>query len=196
MDKRVAQICIQKCARMMSLVFGLVACPSPGDKPPGATIVADSEAAVVDPDSAGLRRSRIGLVFDALRARKGDRVGDLVITDISAVVAQADSSTVVGTAAFKGELRLSGRTMRHPDYPEFKPVCFEADSASAARMPRWSGDRRRAWFCFRNNDEAASRLAAPGVERPATIVIDDFTIHRGLSDQVNEARLVSPVRPR
>jgi hypothetical protein len=72
-------------------------------------------------------------------------------------------------------------------------VCFEADSASAASLPRWEGDERRPWFCFENGAAAAKLLGAPEEERDAPIVIDRFTIHRGLSDQVNSARLVRVV---
>ena len=104
-------------------------------------------------------------------------------------------STYVGIARFRGEIELSGRTFRHPD-ADLGGVapCFEADSASAAKLPRWAGDERRPWFCFVNRADATRALGPPGNEREATIVIDGFTIHRGLSDQVNEARLVRVVR--
>ena len=130
-----------------------------------------------------------GVAFDPLAVRPGDRVGALQLGTIDARRAAVDSLTVVGRAAFVGELELRGRTLRHFD-ADVRAVCFEADLESARRMPRWRGDERRPWFCFRDTEDAARRLAAPGVERPARVVIADFVIVRGLSDEVNEARLV------
>ncbi len=95
----------------------------------------------------------------------------------------------VGMARFEGTLELDGRTMPHFE-PDVRAVCFEADSASAARMPRWSGDERRPWLCFENGDDARTRLGDPSARRPARVRIDRFTIHRNLSDAVNSARLV------
>jgi hypothetical protein len=73
-------------------------------------------------------------------------------------------------------------------------VCFEADSASASRLPRWSGDERRSWFCFGNRHDATRALGPASDGVPATIVIERFTINRGLSDQVNSAWFVQLVR--
>jgi hypothetical protein len=101
----------------------------------------------------------------------------------------ADSS-FVGDISFRGEIELTGHTMRHFEADATNAACFEADSASAARLPRWAGDRRRAWFCFSNAPAATRALGPSQEERPARVVIADFTIHRGLSDQVNSARFV------
>jgi hypothetical protein len=138
---------------------------------------------------------RPGIRFDPSTLRKGTSVGALVLDSI--VVHQAVvESTHVGTARFRGEIQLRGWTMRHPDPDAYRVfTCFEADSSSAARLPRWSGDERRAWFCFSNRTEAAQALGPPSEGVPATIVVDQFTIHRGLSDEVNSARFVRIVRP-
>jgi hypothetical protein len=106
-------------------------------------------------------------------------------------------STFVGMARFRGRIQLSGSTIRNPD-ADLKDVasCFEADSASASRLPRWNGDERRAWFCFVNPADSKRALGPPSEGVPATIIIDSFTIHRGLSDEVNSARFVSLLRQR
>jgi hypothetical protein len=132
---------------------------------------------------------RPGVRFDPAATAPGATVGGLTVEWIQVALAPA-AGEVVGTARFSGELTLSGATMRHPDYPDVPAICFEADDASAARLPRWEGDERRAWFCFENHDAAARALAAPGEVRDATVTIDRFTIRRGLSDEVNTAVLV------
>jgi hypothetical protein len=107
---------------------------------------------------------------------------------VDSIAAQrAIDSSWVGTARFGGEINLDGALTRHPD-SDVRDVCFEADSASAARMPRWAGDERRAWFCFSNSDEA--RRLLPADTGHARIVVDRFTINRNLSDAVNSARLL------
>ena len=133
--------------------------------------------------------TRPGIRFDPSASRRGTRVGSLTIDSI--VVRRAMDSTQGGTARFRGEFALSGWTMRHPD-PDLHRVvtCFEADSASASRLPRWSGDERRPWFCFSNRASTARALGPPSEGVPVTIVVDQFTIHRGLSDEVNSARFV------
>jgi hypothetical protein len=137
---------------------------------------------------------RPGIRFDPAALRPGTRVGALVAESVTARHTPMDS-TYVGTAHFRGEIELSGQTMRHPD-PDMrgKAICFEADSLSAARLPRWEGDERRPWFCFTNEAEARRALGPPSDGVGATVVVDRFTIHRGLTDEVNSARLVRVVR--
>jgi hypothetical protein len=78
--------------------------------------------------------------------------------------------------------------MKHPD-PDVSMPCFEADSASAALMPRWAGDIRRPWFCF--PDMEARRLLGKRSEgQSLEVVIDALAIRRSFSDDVNTARLV------
>ena len=138
--------------------------------------------------------SRPGIRFDPVALRPGTPVGELVVESVDARRTPIDSS-YVGVARFRGRVRLSGRTLRNPD-PELHDVaiCFEADSASASRLPRWLGDERRPWFCFGNRQDAARALGPASEGVPATIVIERFTINRGLSDQVNSAWFVQLVR--
>ncbi len=137
--------------------------------------------------------ARAGIRFDPSTARVGAEIGSLVLDSIDA--RKAFDSTSVGTARFRGAIQLQGWTMRHPDADAWRVMaCFEADSASAARLPRWQGDERRPWFCVSNRADAARALGPPSEGIPAAVVIDSFTIHRGLSDEVNSARFVRLVR--
>ena len=143
-------------------------------------------------DTARSEQLRPGIRFDPATLRSGARVGELTVDSVVARVTPIDSS-YVGTARFRGEIELSGQTLRHPE-SDVQAICFEADSLSAARLPRWQGDERRPWFCFTNDADARRALGAPSEGVPATVVIDRFTIHRGLSDEVNSARLVRALR--
>lgn len=138
---------------------------------------------------------RPGVRFDPATARPGDSVGVLVVDTIVAGPTVVDS-TLVGMARFRGRIELGGRMVPHPDDDlRGESVCFEADEESAARLPRWLHDERRAWFCFSNPADAVAalgRAAGAAGDPGVTVVIDQFTIHRGLSDEVNSARFVAP----
>jgi len=137
---------------------------------------------------------RPGMRFDAATLRPGARVGSLVVESVNVQRTPIDSS-YVGTVRFRGEVELSGATMRNPDADAAtRVVCFEADSASAARLPRWREDERRAWFCFDNQQAARRALGPPSEGVRATVVVDRFTTHRMFTDAVNSARLVRAVR--
>lgn len=169
-----------RCARHI-LLFALAACDGRGQP---ENVAADSAEPI-----APTRQTR-GIEFNAATLKSGDRVGELVADSVSAQQAAVDS-TYVGTARFRNKITLGGHTVRHPDADLSRTaICFEVDSASATRLPRWSGDERRPWFCFENRAEAARSLGSASEGAGATIVIDRFTIHRGMSDQVNSARLV------
>ena len=165
---------------VLIVASGVASCET-REKPPEA-----------DPDPAGAARSRIGVIFDPSRVRVGDTIAGVVVERVSVTRAVVDSS-YVGDITFHGEIELSGRTFPHFEADASDAACFEADSASAVRLPRWAGDRRRAWFCFSNTTQANRALGPSREERPARVVIADFTIHRGLSDQVNSARFVRRV---
>jgi hypothetical protein len=179
-------------ARRCALAALLAAC-APSDGETGAARDPAGVAAPASASPAPAAPARPGIRFDPATLRPGGRVGALVADSVAARWAPAGEAWV-GAARFRGELTLAGRTVAHPE-PDARVVCFEADSASAAQLPRWAGDERRPWFCFEPTPEAARALGPPGTERAATVVVDRFTIERGLTDQVNSARLVRVARP-
>ena len=139
----------------------------------------------------------LGIRFDPERLRPGMRVGEMVVDSVAARQVSIDSASAtrmiptlvwVGTARFHGALTLRGRLMKHPD-PDVSMPCFEADSASAALMPRWAGDIRRPWFCFPDG-EAQRLLGKRNEGRSLEVVIDGLAIRRSFSDDVNTAHLV------
>lgn len=155
----------------------------------GSADGADSGASAAPP----ARLQRPGLRFDPAIVRRGDSVGVLVVDSVYARRTVVDS-TYVGMVRFRGQIELSGRTIPHFDSDlRHESVCFEADSASAARLPRWLHDERRSWFCVSNPREAMRALGPLSTDVDARIIIADFVIHRGLSDEVNSARFVERV---
>lgn len=150
----------------------------------GSEHVAKGDTSAMTPEPVA--HTGLGIRFAPNDIDVGTRIGELVVDSME--VNRAVDSSWVGTARFSGELTLSGRFMRHFD-SDVDAICFEADSTSASRMPRWAGDTRRPWLCFADATEARRQLPTTW-DVPATVVIDRFTIHRGLSDQVNSARLV------
>jgi hypothetical protein len=138
------------------------------------------------------RPARAGVHFHPDTVKPGSHIGPLRVDSIR--LRDVAGGRDADIAYFTGELTLTGQTLRHPDADlGLTTVCFEADSASAAQMPRWTEDLRRSWFCFSNRAEAARTLAAPGESVSASIVIDRFINIRGSSDEVNSARLVRVV---
>ena len=130
---------------------------------------------------------RPGAVFDPARVRVGDSVAGLRVD--ARDVRPASDGEWVGTVRFAGAVTIGGRIMAHPD-PDVATPCFEADEASATRLPRWAGDTRRSWFCFTDAGSAATRLGAARPARAAVVTVDSYTVHYARSDVVNSARLV------
>jgi hypothetical protein len=199
-QRRSAQLRVSYVLTFLALAVSLSAC-GPADNPrkraPGTLppISTRNETPIMP-----------GIRFDPERLRRGMRVGDLVVDTVDARQATIDSAGAtgmiptlvwVGTARFHGPLTLRGRLMKHFD-PDVRWPCFEADSASAALMPRWAGDIRRQWFCF--PDAEAERLVGkrslhtrygyPDEGWPLEVVIDGLAIRRSFSDDVNTAHLV------
>jgi hypothetical protein len=127
-------------------------------------------------------------VFDPATIRPGDAVAGLTVSRVD--VQRAYDSTLVGNVRFGGEITLDGTLRPHHDFPENRSYCFDVDSSSVARLPRWPADTRRVWLCFSNDERAAQLLGAPGATRRVRVVVDDYQTVRHYSDAVDEAMLV------
>ncbi|HVE78055.1 MAG TPA: hypothetical protein VNA89_04290 [Gemmatimonadaceae bacterium] len=190
--------------RVVLLLLGVgatVACdqrrPQTSRDSPDSSSIAGAAGAPADPDPEGAARAGIGVIFDPLALRAGDTVAGLVVERAEVRRAAADS-TPVGSVAFRGPLTLTGTVIPHFDGDARaadgrRPACFEADAASAERLPRWAGDRRRPWLCFTNAAAARRALGAGDTvgTPPRHVRLEAFTINRGLSDEVNAARFVA-----
>ena len=160
----------------------LAACGRQSDAPIARDSVRDSVPSAQSPPR---------VEFDPSATHRGDTILTLIADSV--VAQRTPSGELVGIARFAGSVVLSGHTFGHPDGADYPFPCFEADTATARRLPRWAGDTRRPWFCFENRDDAKIRLGGSEPNKPATIRIDRFTIHRNLSDAVNSARLVEVI---
>jgi hypothetical protein len=155
----------------------------PANSPPATAPVSP---AATSPDAGALRP---GIRFHPDTMTPGSPVGELVLDSVWRRDPPAGRDA--DTGFFTGMITVSGSTVPHPDADAAEiSVCFRPDTSSASRMPRWAGDERHIWFCFDNSQEAARSLAGPGEQVEATVVISDYRIHYGASDEVNTARLV------
>lgn len=149
-----------------------------------------SEGAKAEPMHAEAPGPRPPLIFDPANLREGLVVGALTV-DSADVVWSEELREWVGSVRFAGDVRLTGSTVADSAKERSRGACFEADSASAAQLPRWPGDDRRPWFCFENADTARRMLGAPDSSRAATIVVNRFTTVRAHTDAANSAWLLA-----
>lgn len=148
-----------------------------------------SEAANAPAGHGSPRRAYPGapVISEPGQLEAGDTIAGLVVDSVAATWA-AGVGEWVGVVRFHGRVRLAGHRMPHFD-SDVRAVCFEADSQSARRLPRWPNDERRPWFCFSNTAAATKLLGAADTLERITIVIDSFTTVRAFTDAVNSAWL-------
>ena len=73
-------------------------------------------------------------------------------------------------------------------------VNFYVGDDSLAKLPRMKNDTRTLWFKFNNQAKALSAFGTTAKSGQATIVIDNYRIHRAETDAYNTAALVRVVR--
>lgn len=132
--------------------------------------------------------------FDPGAVAVGDTVAGLRVAALD-VQRVFEDSVWTGNVRFAGEIELTGVYQGHFDYPEPADACFHPDSASAARIPRfapdaWTSAHGKTWFCFDDAVSAERALGDPRASRWASIVVDDYRLHRAFTDAYDVARLV------
>lgn len=102
----------------------------------------------------------------------------------------------------KQTLRLEGRYDYRTDEESRdvlgRQVCFLPSAASARLLPRTPSDRRLAWFCFSDSEEAARAFSFPlaaqagtcGVTGTALIDVAGYQVYQGEGDGNDVATLV------
>lgn len=166
----------------VALVLAPACRPADRPRPSGAAANAPAERGTP-------RRTYPGapVISQPGQLRAGDTVAGLVVDSVAATWG-AGAGEWVGLVRFHGRVRLAGHRVPHFD-ADVHAVCFEADSQSARRLPRWPDDERRPWFCFSNTAAASRLLGATDTLERVTIVIDSFTTVRAFTDAVNSAWL-------
>jgi hypothetical protein len=154
--------------------------------PAAAAPATDSTGAAVTPAGAGTDGAR----FDPASVSPGRRVGDFMVVEAQLEQAAAlPGKPYTGRVRFSGAIELTGKLVANPN-PDRKTPCFEADAASAARLPRMMGDTRRAIICFQNNSRAEELTGSMQPPAPATVNIREFVSSYSFTDEVNSAFLV------
>ena len=175
-------------SRLFPALLALAACgPSDEPGPPAdADSARDSAAATVD--SVDVQPG--GYVFDPSNVRVGDTIAGLRVK--AADVQRAADGDWVGTVRFEGEVQVAGALRPHPS-EEVDALCFFVEETHRARLPRFTEDQRRPWFCFSNQAEAREMVRAIPEGGTVELIIDQFTYHFAHTDVVNGARLVRPL---
>lgn len=161
------------------------------DLAPQPDLSVQDTARTVAPDTAAPLRASLGTRFDPRTVEIGDTVAGLTVSARDLTVTPGSPTGVAGSITFKGEVELAGNYRAHGDDPALQEPCFWVDAPEAHKLPRVNGDARVIWFCFENDREEIVRLLGPvGKDRPATIIIDNYTLNLVESDAWDEARLV------
>lgn len=163
-------------------ILALAACGGSGGAASDERAGADEAAAAVQAAPAAPRSH----VFDPARVRVGDSIAGMRVDSVA--VQQTPDGDWVGTVRFTGEARVGGTYEPHPD-TDVDALCFFASAEHTSRLPRFTGDERKPWFCFENQDRARALLHVPPDRGRAEILIESFAYHVNNSDAVNEARL-------
>ncbi|MBS3872261.1 MAG: hypothetical protein KGZ92_04055 [Firmicutes bacterium] len=131
-------------------------------------------------------------VFDATTARAGDVIVGMKIVSNDTQLAGPFGSA--GIIQFSGQATLSGTYQVVIDADSLLYVNFYVGDDSLAKLPRMKNDTRTLWFKFNNQAKALSAFGTTAKSGQATIVIDNYRIHRAETDAYNTAALVRVVR--
>lgn len=132
-------------------------------------------------------------MFDAITARAGDAIVgmEIVFNDTQLLVPFGPS----GIVQFSGRATVSGVYRVVVDADPRTWVQFHVDEESIAKLPRMNHDTDRdVWFVFNNQPKALDAFGAIAKSGRATIVIENYRIHRAETDAFNTADLVRVIR--
>ena len=132
-------------------------------------------------------------LFDPTKVQPKDVVvGMEVVSNNTEVSGEFGAAGIV---QFSGRATVSGVYEIVVDADSRSWVQFHVDDDSLGRLPRISNDTLRAvWFVFNNYDTARTAFGTGASSGRATIVIDNYRIHRAQTDAFNTADLVMLVR--
>lgn len=125
-----------------------------------------------------------------------------LLTVLAAVSASA-VSTVTNASLAANEISVSGRYEYRTDAQSLEMLgdmpCFYPGPESAKLLPRPAGDKRLAWFCFKNKEESKKLLNIPeqikgkncGISGQAVLKVANYVSYNGEGDGVDTAVLVT-----
>jgi len=99
-----------------------------------------------------------------------------------------------GIVQFSGRATVSGVYTVSTDADNPRWVSFYVDDSSLTKLPRMNNNTRALWFTFNNHEQDLNAFGTKAKSGRATIVIDNYRIHRAETDAFNTADLVRVVR--
>jgi len=132
-------------------------------------------------------------MFDATKARAGDKIVGMEIVFNDTELAGAFGPA--GIIQFSGRATVSGVYRVVVDADPRTWVEFSVDEESIGKLPRMTHDTDRdVWFVFNNQAKALDAFGVSAKSGRATIIIDNYRIHRAETDAFNTADLVRVIR--
>jgi len=132
-------------------------------------------------------------MFDATKVRAGD-----VIVGMEIVFNDTQLSGAFGPAGiiqFSGRATVNGVYRVVVDLDSRSWVEFSVDEDSIGKLPRMKEDTYRGvWFVLNNQAKALNAFGTSAKSGRATIIIDNYRIHRAQTDAFNTADLVRIIR--
>jgi len=119
------------------------------------------------------------------------------------MLAALSVSSVSNTSLAANEIAVSGRYELRTDAQSQEILggmpCFYPGPESAKLLPRPAGDKRLAWFCFKNKEESKKLLNIPdqikgkncGISGQAVLKVANYVSYNGEGDGVDMAVLVA-----
>lgn len=159
------------------------------EKPPLPTVsmeISKTPDATPEPD--------VTIKFNHLTAKAGDKIGNMIISKITAHGGSGLPTEKSAEILFTGKTSLTGNvSYSGPDGIVMSNVMcvHDLDSESLTKIPKMSSDPRSVWFCFDNFDEAKELIGTPDKPIRKTFTIDNYKIEYLPAEVWNKATLIS-----